>query len=864
MSSASGNSSRSAEAKRRARRVPEDQRKRGIQSCDLCRKKRCRCIPASGEANRCTACLAQDVECTFTLPRKTRFYGNVEDLSDRFRCLEAIVKGAFANEATESVADLVQLGRSRGYQMPDLSHSLETSAKVDEALGIPQQLEPLGGGGVSVPHTNQSTRSGTRHNSHASAQPESSHSIDSTTCLVTDTSGKEHYIGPSGGLQFLGQLRRLLISRDQRPGSQGLEPPSVAKFTEDDGAQALEVEDVHEDSLDSGPLDSRLADDASISTTRDQRSPRSTASPESNHTRKTSVGIEEHWRRLPTQDVLDRLLQSFFQNVHDDFVLFHRGTFEGDYEAQTRRFGHSGGQEEEKDLDPGLLACIYMMLVFGSMSEPDIGGPELNHNALRRHCVSSARSLLPHLISKCTLYNLRALLLLSLFLHNNNERNATWNLVGTATRIAFALGLHRRDTESAFNPIEREIRKRVFCTLYGFEQFLATTLGRPSGINDPDVEVTPPRPGMLDDNGGGGDAVLIASSIRLHQILGRSRTGQGIGNTGAAKDSGRPSPESILLELDQWRADISKNQWLNIPPIKTGERLLDDKEPGAIGFDDLRSLLRWQRSSLRASLMLHLLYHYTGLFTTRPFLLQELSINQPPGQEPSHPSSRQASLAGTCLQHASQMAMIILLLNSFGLVNGVSGLDIFYVYWASMILSSGMLRHNVAPEEARVLETFRSLVGQLRVVSMNVERSGTMNRFATLLGDFADYVNYRYMPPLKTLTDEGLENNVVVAGNQVNGVPGNPPLDPTHIPAGVAGAAGAPGAFIGSHTLDSFYWSNDMIPLAQTIEGGVDLDGFSGWAGHVSGVVGDVDWVTTLSGGIDMSMGYGSSPTRPQ
>ncbi|KAI1443029.1 fungal-specific transcription factor domain-containing protein [Annulohypoxylon stygium] len=851
MSSAGGTSSsaRAAEAKRRARRVPEDQRKRGIQSCDLCRKKRCRCIPAPGEANRCTACLAQDVECTFTLPRKTRFYGNVEDLSDRFRCLEAIVRGAFADEATESVADLMRLGQSRGYQMPDLSHttSNEVSAKVDDAIRIPKQSETPNDG-FSVPHVHQSARSGVRHISHPSTQTENSHSVDSTTCLVTDTSGKEHYIGPSGGLQFLGKLRRLLISRDQRPGSQSHTPPGVAKFTEDDGAQALEVEDVHEDTL-----DSRNADDVSVSTVRDQRSPRSIASFESNHARRPSIGIEESWNRLPKPDVLDRLLQSFFQNVHNDFVLFHRGTFQGDYEAQTRRFNNIGNQEhEEKDPDPGLLACIYMMLVFGSMSEPDLES-NLDHNALRRHCVSSARSLLPHLISKCTLYNLRALLLLGLFLHNNNERNATWNLVGTASRIAFALGLHRRDTESAFNPIEREIRKRVFCTLYGFEQFLATTLGRPSGINDPDVEVTPPRPGMLDDNGGGGDAVLISFSIRLHQILGRSRTNLGIGDPLAAKDSVLPTPESILLELEQWRTDISKQQWLNIPPIKTGERLLDDKEPNAIGLDDLRSLLRWQRSSLRAALMLHLLYHYTGLFTTRPFLLQELSVNQPPAEESSHTASRQALLAGTCLRHASQMAMIIILLDSFDLVNGVSGLDIFYVYWASMILSSGMLRHNIPPEEVRVLETFRGLVEQLKSVSGRVEKSGTMNRFATLLADFADYVNYRYMPP-KVLTDDGLENHV--PGAQINGVGGNPPLDPNQIAAG---------AFIGSQTLDSFYWSNDMIPLAHTIEGGAELDGFTGWAGHVGGVVSDVDWVTTLpGGGIDISMGYGNSPARPQ
>ena len=97
------------EARRRARRVPEEQRKRGTQSCDLCRKvggqecgrllryeqwadpnlkKRCRCIPVSspnadGDGGQCTTCQAQGSLCSYTLPRKTRVYGNVEDLSDR-------------------------------------------------------------------------------------------------------------------------------------------------------------------------------------------------------------------------------------------------------------------------------------------------------------------------------------------------------------------------------------------------------------------------------------------------------------------------------------------------------------------------------------------------------------------------------------------------------------------------------------------------------------------------------------------------------------------------------------------------------------------------------------------------------------
>ncbi|KAI0376735.1 fungal-specific transcription factor domain-containing protein [Hypomontagnella monticulosa] len=852
MRTASGTPARTAEAKRRARRVPEDQRKRGIQSCDLCRKKRCRCIPAPGEANRCAACLAQNAACTFTLPRKTRFYGNIEDLSDRYRCLEAIVKGAFPNEAVDSVADLVRLGESRGYPMPDLSQNADAPVKTDEAIRTSQQSESSNEGSLSAsPATSQSIRTAVKSSAASAASSENAQSPDGAVSLVSDTSGKEHYIGPSGGLQFLGQLRRLLISREQKPGSQSLLPPSaVSRFTEDDGAQALEVEEIHE-----GGLDPRHVDDASITATRDQRSPGSIASLESDYMRKSTIGIEEHWRRLPAQEILERLLQSFFQNVHDDFVLFHRGTFEGDYEAQARRLRQAGNQAyEEKDPDLGLLGCIYMMLVFGSMSDPSIGGNGLDHNTLRRYCVSSARSLLPHLMSKCTLYNLRALLLLSLFLHNNNERNATWNLVGTATRIAFALGLHRRDTGSAFNPIEREIRKRIFCTLYGFEQFLATSLGRPSGMNDSDVEVIPPRAGMLDGNGGGGDAVLVAFTLRLHRILGRSRVSQGTNpDPRVGKDSRPMSPEETLLDLSRWKTDLSKQQWLNMPPIQTGERLFDEKEHGAMPFDDLKSLLRWQsRSSLRAALMLHLQYHYIALFATRPFLLQELSVNsQASDRAADRSASRQISLADTCLSHASQMAMTSLLLDSFGLVNGVSGLDIFYVYWASMVLSLGMLRRHPPSEEARVLGTLSSLVAQLRAVAAKVEKSGTMKRFTRLMSAFADYVNYRCMPS-KATTNDAQEHGVIRSEGSGDGH--DLPLESAQIAAG---------AFVGSEALDSFYWSNAMMPLGNTIEGGAGLDGFGGWAADFGAAGNGVDWLGSLVGsGIDMAVEYGGSTSK--
>ncbi|EMR66790.1 putative nucleus protein [Eutypa lata UCREL1] len=559
-----------AEAKRRARRVPEEQRKRGDRSCDLC--------------------------------RKTRYYGNIEDLNDRFLCLEAIVKGAFPNDLTGSIDDLLRLGRRMKFPMPDLSQ------------GTKSVINP------------------------------------------------DNFLRSTG--QTSGQLRRVLTLREQPPNVETAASPGTgSKFTDDDGAQALEVGDQ--------PTDSTKPDEVEHTDTPSQNygTPGSTSSLMNSFTSSGVNSVEEYWRQLPPQPLMHQLVQLYFEKLHEDFPLFHRGTFEEEYEyylGELRRRSRlqPDSQQRTVDLELGWLGCLHMILVFASMSNPHVGGGNLDHAGLRRHCVAATRSLLPYFVSKCTLNNLRALLLLALFLHNNNERNATWNLVGTATRIAFALGLHRSDTGAAFKPIEREVRKRVFCTLYVFEQFLATSLGRPTGLGDPDVEVVPPREGLLDGGGGGGDAVFVSFSLRLYRILGRTRTRASRHN---GESGEQRSIEETFSDLKEWNSDVSKQQWLVVPFIKTGEALFDEPGAGAMGFDELKTVLGWQnRFRLRASLLLRLQYHYVALLVTRPSLLRELSIrNRGSGANRNTPHSlkeqeiqttQQTSLSDTCLRHAVQLA----------------------------------------------------------------------------------------------------------------------------------------------------------------------------------------------------------------
>jgi hypothetical protein len=63
-----------------------------------------------------------------------------------------------------------------------------------------------------------------------------------------------------------------------------------------------------------------------------------------------------------------------------------------------------------------------------------------------------------------------------------------------AIRACYALGLHRKDLDwSAATPIgEREHRKLVMWTIYAFERFLCASLGRPSGMNDCELETEIP------------------------------------------------------------------------------------------------------------------------------------------------------------------------------------------------------------------------------------------------------------------------------------------------------------------------------------------------------------------------------------
>lgn len=85
------------------------------------------------------------------------------------------------------------------------------------------------------------------------------------------------------------------------------------------------------------------------------------------------------------------------------------------------------------------------------------------------------------------LTSLQAICFMVLFLQSSAKLSTCYSYVGIALRAALRLGLHRSVTAN-FNPIERELRKRVFWVIRKMDVYVSTLLGLPQMLNDEDID----------------------------------------------------------------------------------------------------------------------------------------------------------------------------------------------------------------------------------------------------------------------------------------------------------------------------------------------------------------------------------------
>lgn len=85
------------------------------------------------------------------------------------------------------------------------------------------------------------------------------------------------------------------------------------------------------------------------------------------------------------------------------------------------------------------------------------------------------------------LTSLQTVLFMILFLQASSRLSTCYSHIGVVLRSSLRMGLHR-SVAFNFNPIERQIRQRIFWTVRNMDAYVGTLLGLPNLLSDDDID----------------------------------------------------------------------------------------------------------------------------------------------------------------------------------------------------------------------------------------------------------------------------------------------------------------------------------------------------------------------------------------
>ncbi|KAH7132406.1 fungal-specific transcription factor domain-containing protein [Dendryphion nanum] len=493
--------------------------------------------------------------------------------------------------------------------------------------------------------------------------------------LLPDQQGQVQYIGPSSSFSFYVKLRTLV--------GQG----AIREFVLF-GRNAADQEPID------GDTDPHSLSTPGAASSVDQSSPGDCRS-----------SVNE----MPS---LELLISAFFEHIDPDFPVLHEASFREAYEQWIINPAKA---------DPAWLCSLLCVLLLARrvtrMSFPE---------DQERLWWKRVQTLLPVVIFTSSLTAVQALMLAAIHLHNTNHRDACWNLTGTAIRIAYAIGLHQDKVSTLQTPLARELRKRLWWTLYAFEQMQVSSYDRPSAI-----EHAGSRIGCANERiiGMAGycppDYSKWFNKLVVH--LGSACRAPKTAKSSASEESyvGPLSPAAgVLRDLDRWKESLPTH-------LK-----LDAVETSPPAFQ-------------RPLLLLHAKYHYIVLVLCRAALLSRATILSKEGKDSSNAAL--TGMADSCVASGQSLSQIILHLESLGKFDAITWWDVWYTLACGSILVLDIVCTTKRGEEG--LSESRILLSQMADLAQQHRRNphmpGTIEKWASLvpeLHSMADTINAQVSP----------------------------------------------------------------------------------------------------------------------
>lgn len=192
--------------------------------------------------------------------------------------------------------------------------------------------------------------------------------------------------------------------------------------------------------------------------------------------------------QIPALQTAERLIDSYFINVHPDFPIVGKDEF-------MQRFHHyldnpGPGLSKADRMALCQINCVFAIsLTFLSTSHENNDENDHPDHLIYYHRAKALGLELQQEYAETTLEYICALGLLGLYLLSNAYVNRAWNMVGLAIRNATALGLHRQSDANQLSNPKEGLRFRIWWSLFSLERLLNQITGRLSCISHHDMSI---------------------------------------------------------------------------------------------------------------------------------------------------------------------------------------------------------------------------------------------------------------------------------------------------------------------------------------------------------------------------------------
>ncbi|PYH45728.1 CeGAL family transcription factor [Aspergillus saccharolyticus JOP 1030-1] len=202
----------------------------------------------------------------------------------------------------------------------------------------------------------------------------------------------------------------------------------------------------------------------------------------------------------PCKDVATKLYKTYLDWVHPSFPIIGTAYFGGQFQAFFTNPSLQPGSRWLAILN--LIFAIAAKYAYISEAEWQIDKDAHIVYFLR----AKALGLEHQLLAFPDLQQLQVEGLTSLYLLTLGHANRAWTFCGSAIRGALGLGLHLRNLAEGISDTSKEIRYRLWWSLYTLDLRLSMMTGRPSFIND--SLCTTPLPVPFDEQDFGKEGVI--------------------------------------------------------------------------------------------------------------------------------------------------------------------------------------------------------------------------------------------------------------------------------------------------------------------------------------------------------------------